>query len=257
MNRLVAIITGAPYELGQVLREAPAHLLAAHTAGAVVGLAAHEGSHGYDWALQHRARARVVDSDLVRRLAHARGRVLIVAARADLDGRAASPCQRGAWVLAHDGELREPTWLLRHISPDQLDETDTQSPGPLLLAYFLSRLEEAGLALEPPSRRTDGVLRRAVLALDEHGGGAPSLLLSNGDAIYVHRGSAALHLLDRAPTDADLDYAEESGELPIERRRALVVATEPLTREPWAPIEAGTILRLGLAGGAPSWLTVD
>lgn len=262
MCRLLGIVTAAPYEFGLVLREAPrsmAILSREHRDG--WGLATHAGARGYEWAVQRSVLTADEDAGFTELARRARGRLLIAHVRQKTVGPLAAvnthPFHHGPWVFAHNGTVKDLAWTERHAAPERLAERRGATDSELFFAYLLTRLDEAGVTLEAATRRTDDAVRRAVLeATGRDDFGTVNFLLSNGDAIYASRFGRPLHLLERAPSDADFQEAEEAGEVPIEHRRCVVVASEPLTDERWTPIEQGAMLRLAVAP-APHWLTID
>jgi glutamine amidotransferase len=262
MCRLLGIVTASPYEFGLVLREAPrsmAMLSREHRDG--WGLATHAGTPGYAWALQRSVQTADEDPGFAEHARRARGRVLLAHVRQKTVGPLAiantHPFQHGDWVFAHNGTVKDVEWVEKQTSPERLAERGGATDSELFFAYLLTKLDEAGATQKLASRQTDDVVRRAVLAATGRDDfGSLNFLLSNGSSLYVSRFGRPLHLLERAPSESDLDEAAESGEVPIERRRCVVVASEPLTDEAWTPIEQGALLRLDVLP-SPHWVTID
>jgi glutamine amidotransferase len=226
------------------------------------GLATHAGVRGYDWVLHKSVETADDDPGFVEQAKSARGRVVVAHVRQKTVGPLAlvntHPFRHGDWVFAHNGTVKDVAWVEARTAPERLAERSGATDSELFFAYLLTKLDEAGVTGEGASRRTDDAVRRAVLAATERPDfGTINFLLSNGGSLYASRFGRPLHLLERNPRGADDEPAEApSGEVPIEQRRCVVVASEPLTDEPWTPIEQGAMLRLEV-GRNPHWITID
>jgi predicted glutamine amidotransferase len=262
MCRLLGIVTASPYEFGLVLREAPrsmAILSREHRDG--WGLATHIGTRGYEWTLHRSVLTADEDPFFAAQARRAQGRVLIAHVRQKTIGPLSivntHPFHHDDWVFAHNGTVKDLAYVQTHTSPDRLAECNGATDSELFFAYLLTKLDEAGASAEPASRRTDDVVRRAVLeATGRDDFGSVNFLLSNGTTLYVSRFGRPLHLLERTPSDVPCDDAARTCEVPIGQRRCVVVASEPLTDEAWTPIEQGVLLRLEVAP-SPHWTTID
>jgi hypothetical protein len=78
------------------------------------------------------------------------------------------------------------------------------------------------------------VISDTVAELVERRAGTANFLLSDGVVLYAHRFGRSLCLVERR------------GSSP-----AVVIATEPLTDEPWLPLDDGTLLRCDRPHGKP------
>jgi predicted glutamine amidotransferase len=136
-----------------------------------------------------------------------------------------APLRRGPWVFASDGRLEDRDGLRRTISPARMVECRSDGDAELVFAHLLSRLDDAGGDGTDISG-ADGAVVRTVVEGNERRLGLPTFLLSNGAALYAHRGGRSLHLLER----------HGGG-------RLLAVASEPLTDEAWLPVGERTLLR--------------
>jgi predicted glutamine amidotransferase len=135
------------------------------------------------------------------------------------------PFTRGRWVFAHNGTVRRIDVLEGRSSRRRLREIQGDTDTERLFAFFLSRLDEAGLADEPASAATDRVVAEATRELrgcEELG--AWNYLLSDGKVLYAHRFGRSMCVLAR--------------------RDAVLVASEPITDEPWAEVPEGALLRV-------------
>jgi glutamine amidotransferase len=153
------------------------------------------------------------------------------------------------WVFAHNGTLRQLDYLRRRVSPRRrvciAGETDSE----LLFAFLLSRLDEVGISERPTSSLTDRVLMFAVQELvTRHNFGSLNFLLSNGDTMYAFRCGRDLHVLIRDCPPLAVKVLDQDGMVldtsTLLDHRAVLVASEPITDEPWKPIDNGMLLRI-------------
>ncbi len=181
----------------------------------------------------HRNTARASDCSEFRRVAAAGSASLVIAhVRQKTVGRTAlantHPFERGRWVFAHNGTIRRTEALSALVSPERHAEIEGDTDTERLFAFFLTRLDEAGLADSPASDATDRVLARATRELRAIADfGAWNYLLSDGLALYAHRFGRTLHML--------------------RRHEAVLVASEAPTDEPWTVVEEGTFVRIDRA----------
>ena len=249
MCRLLGIVSAAPYDFNLVLCEAPRSMVKLsreHRDG--WGMATHAGTAGTDWSL-HRSTLTASDDPTFSELAHqTQGRITIAHVRQKTVGPVrrenTHPFQRGNWVFAHNGTVKDVTWLREQVSELRLGEIRGDTDSELFFAFLLSRLDAAELTTAPVGPATDEVIRSALLeATARSDFGSLDALLSNGEALYVARFGRPLFFLERVP-DGRWPGAVESGAVPVARRHCLVVASEPLTDEAWTPLEPGTLLRM-------------
>lgn len=141
------------------------------------------------------------------------------------------PFLRGRWCFAHNGTIRDQEFLRERTSVMRDGERVGCTDSERFFAYILTRLDSEGLADEPASERVDQVLTDAVReATDREGFGAVNFVLSDGEALYVHR-------LGRT-----LSIREEDG--------LFVAASEPWSDEPaWSVFEERSLVRVELGPG--------
>jgi predicted glutamine amidotransferase len=151
--------------------------------------------------------------------------------------------------------------MSERISPERRAEVEGETDSELLFAWLLTRLDDAGVALEPPSVRTDRALGEATKAAREHPDfGAFNFLLSDGVTTYAHRFGRSMFLLERTPEDAVRERRISRDGTVVEtpwsgRRSAVFVASERITDEPWQNVEDGMLLRIERTP-APDWRLV-
>jgi predicted glutamine amidotransferase len=183
-----------------------------------------------------------------------RGQVLISHVRQKTVGETAlsntHPFQHGHWVFAHNGTLTDLGWLRAGTSPERAAEIAGQTDSELLFAWLRTRLDEAGIEGKFAGHDTDRVIGGAARAARDRAGiGAFNFLLSDGTTTYGHRFGRTLYLLERGPHDAVRSVRSSEIGTTIEtpwstRRRAVLVASEAMTDEPWQSVEEGMLLRV-------------
>lgn len=252
MCRMLGIVASEPTDFRICLREAPRSLgtlSREHPHG--WGVAVFAGSGG--WTVQKQPRCADEDAHFGQVACGSRGEVLVAHVRKRTVGPISlentHPFRRGDWVFAHNGTVEDQGHLRRASSGRRLQEVTGQTDSELLFSYVLTRLDEAN----PSSvEAVSGALRRLV---DELVGrpnvGAVNFLLSNGEDLFAYRYGRTLFVLERSPHD-ELRPLRESAETGAvvetrwtRRRRAVLVASERLTDEPWRVVEEGTLLHVG------------
>jgi predicted glutamine amidotransferase len=160
------------------------------------------------------------------------------------------PFRRDKWLFAHNGTIRDVTFLRSHISSERQRSIEGQTDSEQFFCYLLTCLDEAGVSDEPASARTDAALKKALEdALAQPDFGACNFLLSDGEVLYAHRFGRTLFLLERRPVDAVRVHREshETGaaiDTPwTAQRHALLIASEEMTPEPWLTVAERTLLR--------------
>lgn len=215
---IVECLTSAPRSLSILSRE--------HPDGWGVALYSTERT---SWSV-HRNTERASDCATFHRVAASGSASLMIAhVRQKTVGRTAlsntHPFVRGHWVFAHNGTVRRVDVLTSRASPERLAEIEGDTDTERLFAFFLTRLDEAGLGDKPASDATDRVLARAtreLRAIDDFG--AWNYLLSDGRALYAHKFGRPLHVLHR--------------------HDSVLVASEALTDDAWIMVEEGTFVRI-------------
>jgi glutamine amidotransferase len=167
------------------------------------------------------------------------------------------PFTHHRWTFAHNGTVRpiaklrprleeetEPSLLMRRRG-----DTDSE----LTFLWLLSRMSEAGIHLDggraEPGQLTE-VLSGAVRLLDERsvaaGAERPAMLnflLTDGVSLVASRWHRTLHWLDRVGVhDCEICGIPHIHHDSERRYRAVVVASEPITRESWQEVPDHSVL---------------
>ena len=255
MCRLLGIIASEPTEFRIVLRDAPrsmAELSKAHPDG--WGLAVFGGTDTSGWSLHKGISCAGEDEVFHRHAVGSRGEVLVAHIRQRTVGMTSldntHPFHSGRWVFAHNGTIKDLEWLGAQISDARRAQVRGQTDSELFFAYLLTRLDAAGITDSPATKATDVVVRSAANeARARPDFGAFNFLLSDGASIYAHRYGRTMVLLERGPDDEVRPSRRSQDGTIVEtpwsqRRRAIIIASEQMTDEPWEPIDEGVMLRL-------------
>lgn len=252
MCRLLGISSDEETDFRLVLREAPrclATLSHEHRDG--WGLAVHDGQ---GWYLE-KGTDKAGDDDRFHALATSkRGHTLVAHVRQKTVGPTSlentHPFAQEGWIFAHNGTIKDKAELERLASPLRLRRVVGATDSERLFAVILTRLDRAGVTSESPSSMLDEILATLSGELRAIPGiGSFNFLLATQHAIFAHRFGRSLFVLKRGPDD-DVRHVREStdGTLVVtpwsERRRAVLVASEALTDEPWVEVPDGTLLRV-------------
>lgn len=138
------------------------------------------------------------------------------------------PFRRGRFVLAHNGTA-DSQWLARRSSRERLAEIEGDTDSERLFAFVMTRIDEAGDASE-------GVRVAAAALRGAPEVGAVNFLLSDGVDLHAFRQGRSLYLLRRG-ADAG-----------CRRARAALVASEPLSAEPWSEVPQSALVQLSVDG---------
>jgi predicted glutamine amidotransferase len=253
MCRLLGIIASEPTDFRIVLREAPRSLAALsreHRDG--WGMAVYDEQVG--WRLEKGIACAGEDERFHRLAVGSRGEVLVSHVRQKTVGETSlantHPFERGRWVFAHNGTVKDIAWLRARVSPERLAEVHGETDSELLFAWLLTRLDRAGVAHSPAGPETDRAIGSGMREAHENASlGAYNFLLSDGDSLYAHRLGRTMHLLERGPHDAPRSSRRSRDGTVVEtpwsqRRTAVFVASEKITDEPWQEVGDGMLLRL-------------
>jgi glutamine amidotransferase len=127
------------------------------------------------------------------------------------------PFQRGHFVFAHNGTVRDVGALRVRTSPERLAEIEGDTDSERLFAFVLTFVDAVG--------DVGRGVAAAVRALDALGDvGTASFLLSCGSRLYAHRLGRTLYTLSRG------DVA--------------MIASEPLTDELWCEVPERALIVL-------------
>lgn len=251
MCRLLGIVASEPTEFRIVLREAPRSLAALsreHRDG--WGLAVYDES----WRLHKGTACASEDAEYHRLAVGSKGELLVAHVRQRTVGLTSlentHPFQSGRWMFAHNGTVKDLAFLRANTSRERLLSVQGQTDSELLFAYLLTRLDEAGVTDAPASAATDAAVKKAAHnARSRKDFGAINFILSDGNALYAHRFGRTMCLLERGPDDEVRPSRRSRDGTVLEtpwsqRRRAILIASEQLTDEPWQAVDDGMLLRL-------------
>jgi glutamine amidotransferase len=265
MCRLLAIASSERTDFKIVLREAPrslAVLSREHRDGWGIAVFDAEQSR---WQLDKGVACAHEDERFHRIAVGSHGELLVSHIRQKTVGDTSlantHPFERGRWVFAHNGTVKDVAWLRSQASPGRITEVGGETDSELLFAWLLTRMDEAGVTGEPASERTDGVIGAATRSAREREDfGAFTFLLSDGHTTYAHRYGRSLFLLERGPDDAVRSSRTSRDGTVVEtpwspRRTAVFVGSERITDEPWQDIENGMLLRVDRSP-IPAWRLV-
>jgi glutamine amidotransferase len=254
MCRLLGIAANEATEFRIVLREAPRSLAALsreHPDG--WGIAIFD-AHLQRWQIDRGLLCAGDDERFHSLAVGSRGEILISHIRQKTVGDTklvnTHPFERGRWVFAHNGTIKQIAWLRARTSQERLAEITGDTDSELLFAWLLTCLDEAGVSNETASARTDRAIATAArTAREEPDFGAFNFLLSDGATTYAHRFGRAMFLLERQPDDQVRERRTSRDGTVYEtpwshRRAAVIIASEHITHEPWSHIDEGMLLRI-------------
>jgi predicted glutamine amidotransferase len=270
MCRLLGIVASELTEFGLGLTEAPrclAKLSREHRDG--WGIAVHRADEKHAesraderWLL-HKGTAPAVDDHRFHELAaRSRGHVLVAHIRQKTVGPTrlenTHPFVSDGWVFAHNGTIQHQDALRAGCSGRRLRDITGDTDSELFFAHVLTRMDERGLVhLESDSHDAHGakreeltdLLHELTAELRTQRIGAFNFLLSNGQTTFAHRFGRSLYVLERAPGDPvrevrPLDAGATITTKWTSRRKAILIASERTTDEPWREVDDGTLLRI-------------
>jgi predicted glutamine amidotransferase len=260
--RFLAVVASEPTRFALTLREAPrslAHLSHEHPDG--WGLAAYDDD-ARRWQLD-RGTDRAAHCPRFAEIAgQLRGELLIAHVRQKTVGPTrvenSHPFARGRWAFCHNGTIKDTDAVRRRTSATRLAEVEGDTDSELLFAALLTALDAQGLTPERASVEADEAARRDAICrvtaelaeeLRVLAVGAFNFLFSDGEMLLAHRFGRSLFVLSRGPRDevrSERRIAIDA-ELTTEwtqRRRAIFVASEQVTDEPWREVTEGSLLRV-------------
>ena len=219
MCRMFGMVAAKPVSARELLRDAPRGMRAlSHEHADGWGIAVH--AHG-GW-LVHRSTncaARCARFDEVALALEAR--LVIAHVRKKTVGETTlantHPFQRGRFVFAHNGTVRDVSALVARTSPERLAEIAGDTDSERLFAFVLTFVDAVG--------DVGRGVAAAVRALGSLGDvGTASFLMSCGSRLYAHRLGRSLYTLARGD--------------------AAMIASEPLTDEPWQEVAERALIVL-------------
>lgn len=274
MCRLLGIVASELTEFGLGLTEAPrclAKLSREHRDG--WGIAIHRADHAHAHAraeshahqrwLLHKGTAPAADDHRFHELAaSSRGHLLVAHIRQKTVGPTrlenTHPFVSDGWVFAHNGTIQHQDGLRAGCSGRRLRGITGDTDSELFFAYVLTRMDERGLVHldhDPHGAKREELtqlLHELSAELRAQRIGAFNFLLSDGQTTFAHRFGRSLFVLERAPGDPvrevrPIDEASTITTKWTSRRKAILIASERTTDEPWREVDDGTLLRIDRA----------
>jgi predicted glutamine amidotransferase len=239
MCRLLGVACSTSTSFRLCLRESPqslAHLSREHPDGWGVALFARENA---TWTL-HKSVARAGEDALFEQVAtRATADVLVAHVRQRTVGRTrianTHPFRRGRWVFAHNGTLANVDYVRSRTSARRAHEVEGDTDSEALFVYLLSCLDAANAAIGDSAETADAAFASAVTVLAEEPTlGSLNFVMSDGAVLYAYRRGRPLFVLERRRASEVV---------------AALIASEPLTDEPWRPVADGALLRVDLRAG--------
>ena len=248
---MVGIVSSESTDFRLALREAPrslSTLSSAHPHGWGLAVWAKDS----EWTLRKSPLCANEDEGFGQSALASRGQMLIGHVRKKTVGPVCientHPFQREGWVFAHNGTIEDLAFLERGTSPERRGQIEGDTDSELFFSYLLTRLDEEGVA-NGSSSDVGHVLSLAVQGIAKRANfGACNFLLAREHGLYAHRQGRTLFLLERSPHDEVRPSRAscETGaviETPwTQRRRAVLIASESMTDEPWRTIEEGSLV---------------
>ncbi len=261
MCRLLGIVASEITEFALVLRDAPRSLATlSHQHPDGWGIAIHDKSaqhaHAARWHLHKGTERAAADPSFHALAGRSRGHVLVAHIRQKTVGPTkienTHPFARDGWVFAHNGTIPCCKALREASSAERLAQITGDTDSEVLFTYLLTRLDEAGLTQltdEASRREATRMIASTTSELRQKDIGAFNFLLSDGQTCFAHRYKRTLFLLERGPEDPVRPMRPVTDATTLvtrwtSRRRAVFVASERITEEPWREVDEGTLLRI-------------
>ena len=229
MCRMLGIVAARPVALRALLSDAPRSLAALsreHPHGWGIASSAPEG-----WSLHKNDSCAASCPSYARVASEVMSSLAIAHVRQKTVGGTSlsntHPFRRGHFVLAHNGTVGNVDALVRRTSAFRLAEVEGETDSERLFAFIACRIDESG--------DVETGVARAVRELHRlEDVGAVNFLFSDGEHLFAHRWGRTLYVLLRSP----------DGEQTARRTRAVVIASEKLTDEPWQEVAQGSLLAI-------------
>jgi predicted glutamine amidotransferase len=250
MCRLLGIASSEDTDFQLLLREAPrclARLSEEHRDG--WGLAVHTGQH---WSVEKSTEQAGADERFHALAMRQRGQMMVAHVRQKTVGPTAlvntHPFAARGWVFAHNGTLRDKADLEARCNTAERAALEGDTDSERLFRWLMTRFASAGLSTESTTVAIANELRAACTELRERGdAGSFNFLLADDHRIFAHRFGRSLYLLTRGPDDEVRQVRASADGMQLvtpwtHRRRAVLVASEALTDEPWEEVPDCSLL---------------
>lgn len=168
------------------------------------------------------------------------------------------PFTFGCWSFAHNGTLTE----FKRLEPRMREETDAAllpcrrgtTDSEQIFYWLLSRMRERGMSIEEPAvdreqlmRVVAGGVRNLADRCREIAAEPPQLnwLLTDGRLLVASRWNHSLHWVQREGVhDCEICGIPHIKHDPRSNYRAVVVASEPISHEPWQEVPDHSVLAI-------------
>jgi len=259
MCRILGIVADEPAAFRFCLHDAPRSLaFLSHEHPDGWGVAVYGGGTG--WVLGKEPLSAFNDPRFTEVAEASRGEVLVAHIRRRTVGPISTenthPFRSGRWVFAHNGTINDIAHLRTAASPARLAEVKGSTDSELLFAYLLTHLDAAAPTApgeRPPASGPDvdaAITGAVVLLAARPDFGAFNFLLTDGETLYAFRLGRTLHVLERTEDGAppgravgDVAPGDARARQPGQRR-AVLVASEPITDEAWVTVEERVLLKV-------------
>jgi glutamine amidotransferase len=218
-------------------------------------------------SVEQRARAAYADLSFATSASATKSRTIVSHVRkATVGGEVLEnthPFRHGPWIFAHNGTVTALDRVAASLDPGAYGPPAGGTDSELVFRWLLSRMHEFGLDPNAPATTVDGIVglvSSAVLHISREARFACAsrpaklnFLLSDGVNMVASRWGNSLYWtfrngirdcavcgLSHCP-DADEDY------------RAIVIASEPITDEPWQEVQEGSVVAVDADVNMTTW----
>lgn len=146
------------------------------------------------------------------------------------------PLHRETWAFAHVGTIEDRAPVRSRVSARRARELEGETDSELLFAYLLSAFDVAAGSGDAKDAKDakDAALVCALQELFSHPPmGAHSFILSDANTLYAYQNGHPLYLLERGAADRSAPSDT-----------AVLIASTPLTDEPWRPLVNDELIRV-------------
>ena len=177
------------------------------------------------------------------------------------DSRNAHPFRSGVWSFAHNGTVYGFSKLQEQLASETNSQLQQQRLGTTdseqVFYWMLTRLLDAEISLESPlnsdeqsqtvldtmAQSAQELMKRSQAVHDE--AARLNFLLTDGNQMFATRWNNSLFVAQRdGVRDCQVCKLPHVQTKPDQNYRAVVIASEPISNEPWQEIENGSICHI-------------